>query len=250
MKCLIICLGAILFFAVKLNAQYPDNLMFGFKTGIQQTSISNLSTILVSEDYYAGYNFSTKRVYSPIGSLFVNYRIDESRISLEGQLSYYQISSNLTYSDIENFTYTCKFKYHYLGIGANIRANIHRGINVGLGMRFGFNLQPENITYTSNAHEINWGENNQPISDKETQNELQDVVKGLNSSEIVLLIGYEFKNGLSIDLSYNASLNDMIETLVNRHNFINSNNKSSSFQITVGYAISVDKSKNDKRTRR
>ena len=117
-------------------------------------------------------------------------------------------------------------------------------------MRFGFNLSPENITYTSNAHQINWGGNNQPLSDDETQTELRDVIKGLNTTELVFVLCYEFKSGLSVDLSYNTGLNDMVETLVNRHNFIDSKNSTSSLQFTVGWAISVDQSKKDKRGRR
>ncbi len=232
------------------RAQYSSNLMFGIKAGVASSLISELSPIFVSEDYYSGYSFEENKLIKPTALLFMNYRIDPSPIALEGQVSYYQQATDLIYSDIKDFTYTAKFQYHYLGVGAYIKTNVVKGFNVGVGLRMGINLSPENLTYTSNASEISWGDNDVPPSDSETQLELRSVVKGLNSTDLGFIASYEFGRGLSVDISYYKGLNDMVETLVNRHDFINPTNKASSFQLTVGYAIMMDKNKNDKRTRR
>jgi hypothetical protein len=250
MKFLKVLFCALLVCSANLSAQYQDNLMFGIKAGASRSSISNLPTILVSEHYYVGYQFTEEPVFAPLADLFINYRINESRMAMEGRLGYFQQAASITYSDIEEFTYTCKFQYHYLGLGAGLKTYITKGFNAGVGMRFGFILQPDNLTYASNAHQFNWGTDNQPPSDEETQQELRDVIKAVNSTGVVFHLGYEFPMGLSLDLSYLAGLNDTMETLVNRHNFVDSKNKATAIQLTAGWAISVDKSKKDKRYRR
>ncbi len=231
-------------------AQYSSNLMFGIKAGATRSSISQLSPIFVSEDYYTGYSFEKSQLIKPTALLFANYRIDPSRISLEGQLSYYQQATDLVYSDIKDFTYTTKFQYHYLGVGAFIKSSIVKGFNVGVGLRMGINLSPDNISYTSNASDIIWANDGMPPPDSETELELRNVIKGLNSTDFGIIASYEFEMGLSVDFTYYKGMNDMIETLVNRHNFINLKNNASSFQLTVGYAITMDKNKKDKRTRK
>lgn len=231
-------------------AQYSSNLMFGIKAGATSSSITKLAPILVSEDYYTNYSFQENSFIKPAALLFMNYRIDPSPIALEGQLGYYQQATDLVYNDIKDFTYTTKFQYHFLGVGAYIKTNIIKGFNVGVGLRMGINLSPENLAYTSNASEISWGEKAPPPPDDETQLEMRSVIKGLNSTDFGITGSYEFKMGLSIDISYYHGLNDMVETLVNRHNFINPQNLASSFQLTVGYAIIMDKNEKDKRTRR
>jgi hypothetical protein len=235
--------------AMTSRAQYNNNLVFGIKAGASRSLISELSPIFVSEDYYSGYTFEEKETISPTALLFVNYRIDPSPIALEGQLSYYQQATDLIYNDIKDFTYTTRFQYHFLGLGGYIKTAIVKGFNVGVGLRLGINLSPENLTYTSNASEISWGDDAEIPSDSETQSELRNVIKGLNSTDFGIMGSYEFGNGLSIDISYYQGLNDMVETLVNRHDFINPENKVSTFQLTVGYAITMDKNKNDKRKR-
>lgn len=231
------------------RAQYSSNLMFGIKAGATRSLIVELPPIFVSEDYYTGYTFAENELIQPTALLFVNYRIDPSRIALEGQVSYYQQATDLIYSDIKDFTYSTKFRYHYLGVGAYIKTNLVKGFNIGVGLRMGINLSPENITYKSNASEISWGDNVAPPSDSETQLELRSVIKGLNCTDFGIIGSYEFGMGLSVDVSYYKGLNDMVETMVNRHDFINPKNKASSFQLTVGYAITMDKNKKDKRSR-
>ncbi len=235
--------------AMTSRAQYNSNLVFGIKAGAARSLISELSPIFVSEDYYSGYSFEEKESISPTALLFVNYRIDPSPIALEGQLSYFQQATDLVYSDIKEFTYTTKFRYHYLGVGGYIKTSVIKGFNVGVGLRLGINLSPENLTYTSNASEIDWGDNSEIPSDSETQGELRSVIKGLNSTDFGIIGSYELGMGLSIDISYYQGLNDMVETLVNRHEFTNPKNKVSTFQLTVGYAITMDKNKKDSRRR-
>lgn len=233
-----------------LQAQYDENLMFGIKAGVSRSTIANLPLILVSEDFYSGYTFDTQGLFRPVGTLFIHYRIFESPIGLEGQLSYFQHSANLHYSDVMNFAYTCKFHFHYVGVGAYVRTYIRSGLNIALGVRMGINLTPENINYTSNSHLIEWPGGIMPDGDIETRDELRSVIKGLNVSELSLMVGYEFANGLSVDLGYFHGFNDMIETNANRHLFGNPVNNTSSIQIVAGYAISVDKPSRDRRVRR
>lgn len=249
MKRIGVLLIILLIFSLSIRAQYEEDLMFGVKIGAALTNISNTSFMIVSEDYYVGYTFKEEALIRPAAGLFVNYRINSSDFALEGQLNYYQLSSDLVYSDIHNFKYTCGFQYSYLGFGAYIKRYITHGLNMGVGMRFGFNLTPEKMTYTSNSQEIEWGEDNNPPVDSETQADMQSVIKGRNLTEVGMILSYEFACGLSVGLGYHHGLSDVIETLVNRHSFIDSINKTSSIQFSVGWAISVDKSKKDKRRR-
>lgn len=240
MSCFRLLLFLFLLAPLASVAQYTNDLVFGIKAGANHTSISNLSLILVSETHYTGYQFTSRAVQSPAASLFVHYRVSGSRVALEGQLSYFSLATNLIYSDVRDFTYNCNFKYHFAGIGALLKGYVHGGFNVGMGLRFGFNLDPQGITYSSNAHLINWGENNLVPSDGGIQDELRDVIKGLNSTDLTFQVGHEFASGLSLDFSYHHGLNDMIATLVNRHDFIDSINKATSVQLVVGWAIPVD----------
>lgn len=235
---------------VPLLAQYGSNPMFGLKIGVGRSQITKLSTILVSEDYYTGYSFSDEAMIGPVALLFVNYRINSSRIGLEGQISYFSQSTNFKYSDVKDFNYETLFQYHYLGFGGYIKTYLVGGFNIGVGLRTGINLSPDNLSYSSNSDEFVWSESSAPPSDEETQTELQSVIKGLNVTEVALVACYEFKNGLSIDFCYFKGLNDVVETLVNRYNFTDPRNSTTCMQFTVGYAIGVDSSKKDKRRRR
>lgn len=243
---------AVLWFFLSHHAQgqYSESLMFGLRSGASYSHISNLPTILVSEDYYTGYSFSEKSLVFPEASLFVSYLINDSHVGLEGELSYWRYGTEIKYSDIKQFQYRCLFQYDYLGLGASFKGFLTKWLYGGLGLRFGFNLTDNHIFYHSNWEELDWEHGTAPLSDVEIQGELRDVIKGTNISELCFFLGCEFQSGLNFRFGYLYGINDAIETLLNRHDFIDSKNRINSLQLTVGWALPVDWSMKDYRKKR
>ncbi|MCD4698254.1 MAG: hypothetical protein K8S16_18670, partial [Bacteroidales bacterium] len=72
------------------------------------------------------------------------------------------------------------------------------------------------------------------------QQQMRDVLKGRNNFCVGISTGYDFPFGLSIDARFYYGVSDVMETEVNNFNFIENNNSSQTFQITLGYAIPYD----------
>lgn len=237
MKCFCVSF-MFLFFALCGNvySQYDNTLMFGLKAGVAWSSIPKLSEILVSEDYYSNYEFTEQAKISPAASFFFTYRNPDNWVGMELNVDYYQLASSIEYSDINTLDYTVKFQYHYLGIGGYLKVYPYQGVFVAPGVRVGFNLSPENITYTSNQEELTHLHYESASS---TQASLREKIKGSVDFALGGSVGYEFPNGLSVQASYHYSLLDMIRTEYNVYNWIDTPNRGHSVQFMVGYAIGV-----------
>lgn len=218
------------------NAQYAvknvetKNLQFGLKTGAIYSKATNLSKVLVSEPYYTGYTFENSNMWSFTGGIFINYKFEETISALCTEFSYSRLANRLRYDDIYNFTYNFDIKYEYINWELQYKVYIFRGFTLGIGPRFGFNLTPGGLYYTSNG-ESQFG------PDIRIQQQMRDVLKGRSNFSIGLLAGYEFSNGIIIDFRYYYGLSDIMETEVNNFHFIENRNESRFLQLTLGYAI-------------
>lgn len=231
-------------FAVLLNetvcAQYASTNMVGIKAGAAVTSIKSLSGILVSEDYYANYSFTDHMKCSPTAALFYSYHDNDKLFGGQFELLYYQLHASTEYEDINTLNYTADFKYHYVGAGGYVKVYPYQGLFIAPGARFGFCLSPDNVTYESNQEDPVFKKFDYPTNEL-TQNIMQDKLKGKFDVGVGLQIGWEFQNGLSVQAAYHYSVLDVVETQYNSYNWVEQDNNAHSFQLTVGYALGIDR---------
>lgn len=232
---------AIIFFFTSFVAlaQYPKNLMFGFKAGAAYSGISNTSSMIVSETYYTGYSLNEESRLGATAGFFLNYKFEGTAMAIQPELMYQRGGGLLKYNDVNGLDYTIDFKYEIIRLTFLAKAYPVGGLHIGAGPTLGYNAAPSAITYKSNGEAL-YG------PDLETQQQLRNVLKGRADFGICAGLGYEFTNGISIEACYVLGLSDVIETQANNFKFIDNTNKTSSIQFTVGYAIASD-GKNFKR---
>jgi len=226
-------------FIVRISAQPPRRsedtkyLQFGIKVGVVNTKVSDLANVLVSESYYTGYTFKNTSAWGFTGGIFLNYKFTNSISAIYSELAYSPLASNLHYSDINDLQYDFKLEYHYISLELWYKAYVFKGLYIGTGPRLAFNLTPNGIYYTSNGEEL-YG------PDIRIQQQMRDVLKGSNNFSLGISIGYEFENGISLDVRYYHGLSDVMTTEVNNFNFIENRNIGRVFQFTLGYAFPYD----------
>lgn len=216
------------------SAQYHDNLMFGLKIGTNYSLLTNLPNILVNEENKPLYKFSEKSDFLPSVSLFSHYRFPDTQIAFDGRISFYQIGSEVEKRFLVSSTVeTYNISYQYLAIGIYTKVYLYRGFNFGIGANIGSCLNTSSgITYKSTVGTV--------AQHMQSQEQIRQTLKGRANINAGVIIGYEFKFGLSVEASYFYGLTDIIETNVNPYNFAESKNHPRSFQFTLGWAISKD----------
>ena len=227
-----ITLGALFFFGA--NAQSDKNkeknLDFGIKFGAVSNKITDISQTLVSESYYSGYTLNDNFAWGFTGSIFINYKLEETVAAIYSEISYCRLGNKLRYNDVYNLNYDFDTKYDYINWELFYKVYIYRGLHTSLGGRLGFNLTPNNIFYTSNKEAL-YG------PDIRMQQQMRDVLKGRANFSLGIGIGYEFEFGLNFDIRYYNGFSDVMETEVNNYHFIENKNLSRSFQFTMGYTL-------------
>ena len=220
---------------IRIEAQSGNNnyLQVGIKAGAVYTNITDLSKVLVSESYYTGYTFENSDEWGFTGGLYINYKFQESISAIYSELSYARLGNKLHYSDIYDFNYDLIIKYNYINLELWYKAYFFKGLHIGTGPRIGFNLTPGGLYYTSNGEDL-FG------PDIRIQQQMRDVLKGRTNFSLGVSAGYEFSNGLSIDVRYYYGISDVMATEVNNFHFIENKNASRVLQITLGYAIPYD----------
>jgi hypothetical protein len=216
-----------------LKKKETKNLQFGFKAGAVYSKITDLSKVLVSESYYTGYTFENKNTWGFTGGIFLNYKFEETISALYSELSYSRLGNLLQYSDIYDLNYDFIIEYDYVNLELLYKAYIFDGLHLGVGPRIGFNLSPGALFYFSNGEDI-YG------PDIRIQQQMRDVLKGRTNFSLGITAGYEFSNGISIDVRYYYGISDVMETEVNNFHFIENKNSSRYLQFTLGYAIPYD----------
>ena len=215
------------------NIDDTKYLQFGLKVGAVNTSVSDLSKVLVSESYYTGYTFKNSPQWGLTGGIYINNKFPGSISAIYAELSYSPLNNVLHYSDINDFRYDFKLEYQYISIELWYKAYVLNGLYFGTGPRLGFNLTPGGIYYNSNGEDL-YG------PDIRIQQQMRDVLKGRNNFSFVIGAGYEFSFGISLDVRYYQGLNDVVTTEVNNFNFIENRNISRVFQFTLGYTFPYD----------
>lgn len=212
------------------NTEKINFLQFGFKAGAANTSISDLSKVLVSESYYTGYTFENSSVWGFTGGLYINYKFEGSISAIYSELSYSRLGNKLHYSDVNDFNYDFEVKYDYFNLEFLYKVYFFNALYLGAGPKIGFILTPGNLYYTSNGEDL-FG------PDIRIQQQMRDVLKGRTNFSLGVGAGYEFPFGLSIDARFYYGVSDVMETEVNNFHFIENKNASRILQITLGYAI-------------
>lgn len=223
-----------------VRAQYASTNMVGIKAGAAVTKMKSLSSILVSEDYYSNYTFTDHLKCSPTAALFYSYHDNDKLFGGQFELLYYQQHTSTEYEDINTLNYTADFKYHYVGAGGYVKVYPYQGLFIAPGARFGFCLSPDNVTYESNQEDAVFDKFDYPTNEL-TQNIMQDKLKGKFDLGVGLQIGWEFTNNLSVQAAYHYSVLDLVETQYNSYNWVEQDNNAHSFQLTVGYALGIDR---------
>jgi hypothetical protein len=221
-----------------VSAQYGVDLTYGIKAGGTYSKVSNLSGMIVSEDYFLGYTLEEKYRFGGSIGLFLNYKFPDTRIALQPEINYSMQGGDLQYHDIRGLDYKVQFKYNYIALTALVKVYPWGGFNLGIGPVLSFNLNSDNIEYSSNQKDFGFGD------DIETRQAFRNVIKGKTDFSIALNLGYEWENGLMVEARYNLGIGDMIETQVNGYKFIENTNKSSVFMLSVGYAFNFDSRRN------
>jgi hypothetical protein len=230
-------IGLAFFLVGNINAQTRKkeikNLQFGLKAGAVYTRVTGIDKVLVSESFYSSYDFENAYSLGFTGGVFINYRFDESISALYSELSYSRLGNILKYSDINDFKYDFTIKYEFITWELFYKIYAIEGLNIGIGPRIGFNLTPDALFYSSNGEDI-YG------PDIRHQQDLRDVLKGRSNFSVGINIGYEFNNGISLDIRYYNGFSDVMETYVNNHHLIETKNAGRTFQFTLGYALPYD----------
>lgn len=113
---------------------------------------------------------------------------------------------------MKNFSYTCGFDYQYIFTEFVLKAYPIKGLYVKAGIRPGFCINPDNVSYKSNAKDLQWKDSAMPPDDEETQTEIRKSIKARNSADFVAGIGFETQNGLFIRAEYIFGISDVLET--------------------------------------
>lgn len=231
--------GFVLLLNVSIYAQpapkneETQNLQFGIKVGTAYSKITDLSKVLVSESYYTGYTFDNKNMLNFTASIFLNYKFKETISAIYTEFSFTRLGNRLHYSDIDSLYYNFDVKYEYINWEFWYKAYLFKGLHLGIGTCFGFNLTPGALYYTSNG-EKRYG------PDIRIQQQMRDVLKGRTNLAVGIGVGYEFGNRITIDARFYYGLSDVMETEVNNFHFIENKNSSRAAQITIGYIIPYD----------
>lgn len=222
-----------------------DHIIYGVSAGRGCFYIRGTETTILSEPYFINYTLKSQPMDGWAVGAFVIYR-RTSPIALEGNLFYTEQGTKLLFNNTEkDFNYNMQFKYQFLNVAGLVKFypfsttdedKEWRGPNIGVGAQVGFNLAPENITYTSG------GTGRLPAfgSDLEQQQQLRNVLKGKNDFSLVCSLAWELRrSGIMLGARYIYGLTDVIETQANSYDFIENKNTKSGFTLTVGLNFGI-----------
>lgn len=134
-------------------------------------------------------------------------------------------------SDNAEINEKIEFNYNYLSMPFLLRYYPYRGLNLGVGPQFGFNLTPTNIKYESSTDGV------PNDNDLNTQQLQRQWLKAKGDLGFVFALGYEFGFGLGVDVKYFLGQSDVIETQPNNGNYIEADNRSNSLSFSLLYRI-------------
>lgn len=216
---------------VQLFAQLEDDQFYwGFRAGATYSAIQDVSTTIIPPVFpETSYSVETEPRFGFVGGMYFYYRFRNTRIAIQPEITYAQEGSNFKYNDIEGLEYNIAFNYQYLNFATLVKLYPVGGLHVAVGPQLGFNFENTNLDYTSNMPDLG--------PDLQITQSLREVLKGESNLSVVLGVGYDFPFGLTVEGRYNLGTKDVIETLANGYNFIENKNKTTVYQVVIGWLI-------------
>ena len=207
-----------------------DEFHYGFYAGATYSSLDNISTMIIRPVFSTEtYNTSTNYRFGPTVGFFIYNRFKKSSLAIQPEISYAMYGGDFKYNDVDDLNYTMSFNYSYFNVATLAKIHPLGGLFIGLGPQVGFNLSKTNIKYSSNKPTLG--------PDLQVQQSLQEVLKGNTDFSVIAAIGFESQSGLVVEARFKQGVSDAISTLSNGFYFIENQNNSRAFQLTVGYAI-------------
>lgn len=230
---------------VPLQAQYDNQAWYsgmedqtwfwGGKAGINISTIEDVKSTIIptvfSEDTYTTVDSSA---YGFTGGFFFYHRFYNSQFAVQPELGYSQLGGYFNYSDIQNLNYRIGFLFDYFTINSLVKIYPLKGagLHVSLGPQIGIIANTTNLKYNSNKPELG--------PDLQIQDNLRQVLKGKNTFALLFGAGYdmEFESfGLVVEVRYVRGFSDVLETFVNGFNFIETKNRNTAIQASIGVLI-------------
>jgi hypothetical protein len=232
MRITILCL-IVLFNSLFANAQIRA---FGFKAGANRSTISNLSTIILSEPYFINYSIKESSRNGFHLGIFYEYKLENELWGFQSEIMYAKQGGNVEFSNYEkDFNYKMTFAYQFMNIVGLVKwFPWHGPVSLGAGPFLGINVAPNNIKYTS------WGAGKETAfgTDLQQQQQLRNVLTGKNNFGLALDLGYDINNWIKVGGRYYWSATNAVETQANSYNFISVKNTNTVWELSV--AINVE----------
>jgi hypothetical protein len=239
-------LFSLLLFAVALplclTAQTKPGWHWGLEMGLNKPQISGLKEMIIPRIYpdstYQAEDAYRKWLFS--GGAFLTKRYENSPIALYFGARYDYQGGRLRYHDFDTIPpldYNIHFRYQSLSLLPMVRiypfwekAEWAQGIRIGLGAQMSFNVTNNKIRYRSDPD---------PQYDIDISYAMGRVLKGRTDVSVIAELGYEYwweDKDMSIHLNgrFIQGVKDMIETQANGFGFIENDNISRQWQISLG----------------
>jgi hypothetical protein len=213
-----------------MQAQWMDDeFHYGFSAGATYSDLSNITTSIIRPVFDPStYSATENAQFGVHVGFFLYNRFRKSALAIQPEISYAQYGGQFDYNDIDDLKYTMSFKYDYFNITTLLKVHPTGGLFVGLGPQVGFNIS-DRITYKSNRPLLG--------PDLQVERNLQEVLKGRTDFSVIAVLGYEFERGFVIEARYKLGVSDAVQTLSNGFYFIENDNNSRAFHLSIGYAI-------------
>ncbi|MEM1358961.1 MAG: porin family protein [Bacteroidota bacterium] len=224
---ILLALGAVQGLSAQPTA---DTWFYGFKAGATYHRIQEISTTIIP-DVFPADTYTTEIVpqLGFAGGVVFYHRFYKSRFAIQPEILFASRGGDFNYTDTRDLEYTIGLNYQYLSLGGLVKVYPGGGLHFGAGAQVAFNVATDKLKYTSNMPELG--------PDLQIQQSLREVLVGSNDINLLLQAGYDFHFGLMVEARYVLGLSDVLETRANGFNFIETTNRSSGFQVTLGWLI-------------
>ncbi|MFT3822794.1 MAG: outer membrane beta-barrel protein [Chitinophagaceae bacterium] len=204
---------------------------YGFKAGANYSSISNLSTIILSEPYFINYSISESGRYGWHFGFFYEYKLEGNLLGFQSEIMYSKQGGDVKFSNYEkDFHYKMEFAYQYANIVGLLKWFPKEGkVSLGAGPFLGINVATRNIKYSS------WGTGKLDAfgTDLQQQQQLRNVLRGKNNFGVAIDLAWDINNAIKVGGRYYWSGTNAVETEANSYNFITVKNNNTVWEFSV-----------------
>jgi hypothetical protein len=223
-----------------LFAQGDREITYGLFGGGIYSSMSNLPDVIVPKGVYEGYTLEEEGKFGATAGIMINWKYPYAKVAVQTEISYSGQATDLNYQDEKGLNYKMTFGYSYINVGAQFKYYPIEGLYVGIGPYVGFNINSDNIKYTSNGQEVAASTGNYFEPDTTVEKTLKESLTGKNYFHGMFSAGYEFSSNLSIGARYTLGLTDALTTEENGHKYSENKNKINSISLIIGYSFNFD----------